>query len=87
LFVRDELITWQNIVRKPLIGSPSRLRDLIGQNVRLVLNRAQQISCKAERDAAFERPEPLNQTILDMISRATNPLTLAQMDISFMAML
>ena len=87
LFIRDELVAWQNIVRKPLVGNSTRLREFVGQNLRLVLHRAQQMSCKTERELAFERPEPLNQTILDLISRATNPLTLAQMEITFMPML
>lgn len=88
IFIRDELLAWQNVVRKPVVNSTARLRELVGQNLRLVVNRAEVLSCKSERDHSMEvRTEPLNQMILDLISQATNPLKLAQMDVAYMSQL
>jgi transformation/transcription domain-associated protein len=87
VFVRDELMTWQNNIRKPVNANNSRIRDLVNQNVRLILSRAQTLSCKVERDHGADKVEPLYQTVLDLISQATNPLKLAQMDISYLPML
>ena len=83
LFIRDELTAFQNTVRKPPLVT-SRLRELVSQNTRLIINRAQTLGCKNERDNLTDRSEPLNQTVLDLISQATNPLKLAQMEALFM---
>jgi transformation/transcription domain-associated protein len=87
VFIRDELMSWQNIIRKPTVGSSARLRELVNANVRLCVHRAQVLSCKSERENSSEKPEPLFQSVIDLISQATNPLKLAQMDISFLAQL
>ncbi|KAI9104837.1 hypothetical protein DFS34DRAFT_691063 [Phlyctochytrium arcticum] len=86
IFVRDELVTWQNIARKPPLPE-AQLRDYVSQNVDLVLKRTHGIACRAEREKGFERCEPANQTILDLISNAVNPHKLCQMDVSYMARL
>ncbi|KAJ3326459.1 hypothetical protein HDU76_012906 [Blyttiomyces sp. JEL0837] len=86
IFVRDELITWQNVSRKPALQE-QQLRDLVNQNSDLVIKRSQALSCKAEREKGVETGHPVNQTILDLISQAGNPLKLAQMDPTFLAML
>ncbi len=88
IFIRDELLAWQNVVRKSVLGNTPRLRELVNQNLRLVVNRAEVLSCKNERTVALEqRSEPLNQMILDLISQATNPLKLAQMEVAYMSQL
>ncbi|KAI8618395.1 hypothetical protein BC830DRAFT_946632 [Chytriomyces sp. MP71] len=109
IFVRDELITFQNVSRKPPFGE-TQLRDLVNQNCDLLVKRTHALGCKAER----ERPgvvfpglpggagsgatggegngaggalHPANQTILDLMSQAVNPLKLAQMEPIFLPML
>ncbi|KAI8806472.1 hypothetical protein BJ742DRAFT_680099, partial [Cladochytrium replicatum] len=77
LFVRDELVAWQQGSRKPATLTEQQTRELIAQNVNVLLQRAQGLSC---------RTEP-NQTILDLIANATNPLKLAQMELAFLAAL
>jgi transformation/transcription domain-associated protein len=86
IFIRDELLAWQNVVRKSATTNTARIRDLVNQNVRLILTRTQTLSCKSEREHG-EKTEPLFQTVLDLISQATNPLKLAQMDISYLPQL
>jgi transformation/transcription domain-associated protein len=87
VFIRDELMTWQSVIRKPMSGNNSRIRELVNQNVRMILNRAQVLSCKTEREQTGDKVEPMYQTILDLISQATNPLKLAQMDINYLPQL
>ncbi|KAJ3037893.1 hypothetical protein HDV00_001237 [Rhizophlyctis rosea] len=86
IFIRDELVTWQNISRKAPVPE-TQLRDFVSQNVELVMKRAQALSCKAEREKANEKVEPVCQTMLDLISNAVNPSKLAAMDVQFMASL
>lgn len=83
LFVRDELIVWHNLNQKNLDAAV--LRDKVSQNVELIMRRAQILSCKAEREnAEGSAVTPANQTILDLISQATNPQKIAQMDSTWM---
>ncbi|KAJ3211873.1 hypothetical protein HDU67_004198 [Dinochytrium kinnereticum] len=86
VFVKDELIAWQNMGRKPPLQD-HQLRDLVNQNVDVVVKRTNGLSCKMERDKAGDGLVPANQTVLDLISQAGNPLKLAQMDPTFLAML
>lgn len=85
IFVRDELVTWQQNGRKPPLPQ-EQLSEYVLQNVDLIIKRCQGVACLAERDQP-DRLEPLNQTILDLISQAVNPLKLAQMDIAFLPQL
>ncbi|KAL5037675.1 transcription-associated protein 1 [Batrachochytrium dendrobatidis] len=90
IFIRDELVTWQSNLRKNAF-QPTQLRELVNNNVNVVVKRAQSLACKAEREKSAQnsgdRAEPVCRTILDLISHAVNPLKLAQMDIAFMPQL
>ncbi|KAJ3319442.1 hypothetical protein HDV06_006328 [Boothiomyces sp. JEL0866] len=87
LFVRDELLAWHASNRKPQFANVQRLRELVNQNVEQCLKRVQLLSCKVARSQAFDSTAPVNQSVLDLISNATNPLKLAQMDILFLPQL
>lgn len=50
------------------------------QNCELVTKRLQALACIKEEEQALEQSVPLFQSILDLISSATNPQKLAQMD-------
>ena len=52
----------------------------VHQNCELIMKRAQAASCAKEQDHISETQVPLFQTVLDLISSATNPQKLAQMD-------
>lgn len=58
-------------------------KELVAMNVDLLHRRALAFACNAERDKGSEVVVPCNQTILDLISQAVNPLKLAQMDLSW----
>lgn len=77
-----------------MVNNTEKLRELVDQNRRLAMHRVQVLSCKAEKEAAMEdkpvgdaKIKPVNQSILDLISQATNPLKLAQMDAAYMSQL
>ena len=84
LFVRDELVSWQNATKRTALQE-HQLRDSVRSNVDLLLRRAQGIACKSDREKGQASVIPANQTLLDLISQASNPLKLAQMDISFLS--
>ncbi|KAI9139518.1 hypothetical protein BKA69DRAFT_1040037 [Paraphysoderma sedebokerense] len=82
LFIRDELISWTSITQKPIIQEKA-LREKITQNVENVSRRADALACKMDYDKAVESLIPANQTVLDLISQATNPQKLAMMDVNW----
>jgi transformation/transcription domain-associated protein len=102
IFVRDELISWQNS-RKTTVQE-YQIRDIVNNNAELVFKKALSMSCKNEREKVsicifdlltfsnsfvqgVEGSHPSNQTLLDLISQAGNPLKLAQMEPTFLPML
>ena len=52
IFIRDELITWQNVSRKSTL-SDTQMREQVIQNVDLVVKRAQALSCRVERTQVY----------------------------------
>ncbi|KAJ3029169.1 UNVERIFIED_CONTAM: hypothetical protein HDU68_012852 [Siphonaria sp. JEL0065] len=86
IFVRDELITFLNANRKPMFQD-NQLREFVNQNVDLLVKRTFALACKVEREKGVESGQPANQTILDLVSQAGNPLKMAQMDPVWLAML
>ena len=86
IFVRDELISWQSTSKKPAF-QPGQIRELVFSNVDLIIRRTQSLGCTAEGEKDHTSVIPCNQTILDLISQAVNPLKLAQMDVSYIPQL
>lgn len=53
----------------------------VQQNSELIIKRAQALACRKEQEQSLDTPSfPLFQSILDLLSCATNPQKLAQMD-------
>ena len=90
LFIRDEIFNWANtaqgnsaIPQIPLddiISMQSEIASKIFQNVEIVMKRVQTLGCSKEVEKGAESLQPLDQTILDLISCAANPQKLAHMD-------
>lgn len=90
LFVRDEIFAWANtcqgtaiIPTLPLddiISMQSEVASKIFQNVEIIMKRVQTLGCSKELEKSSESLQPLDQTILDLISCAANPQKLAHMD-------
>ncbi|KAI8819858.1 uncharacterized protein EV422DRAFT_620718 [Fimicolochytrium jonesii] len=86
IFVRDELITHQQLFKKAPLQE-QQLKEFTLQNCDLMLKRAIGTSCREEREKGIDGAEPANQTILDLISNVVNPHKLCQMDVAFVARL
>ncbi|KAG0164843.1 hypothetical protein DFQ30_009322 [Apophysomyces sp. BC1015] len=82
LFVRDELIHWHISNHRPV--SDAQFRDRVNTNVNQIKTKAQFLSCKAEREKTINANKPTNQNVIDLISQASNPQKMAQMDCTWM---
>ena len=90
LFVRDEIFAWANtsqgaavipsLPSDDIISMQSEIASKIFQNVEIIMKRVQTLGCSKEFEKASESLQPLDQTILDLISCAANPQKLAHMD-------
>lgn len=80
IFIRDEIIFWYTQQRASW-GGEIALRDLVNGCSDIVINRA--VSLAKPPDGAL----PANQTVIDLIARAVNPLHLAQCDTLWMGYL
>ena len=86
IFIRDDLMSWQTSSRRPVFQE-GQLKEKVLLNVDLICKRASSMSCQVERSQKEQPQVPANQTILDLIAQAVNPLKLAQMDITFIPQL
>jgi len=77
IFIRDEIITWYTALHASA-PQDAELRNQVGTNVDLVMRRLG--SLKKEPGGNL----PANQTVIDYISQAVDPLLLAQMDLLWM---
>ncbi|CAO3681372.1 unnamed protein product [Umbelopsis ramanniana] len=82
IFIRDELVTWHTMNHRPI--TDTQLRERITTNVFQILKRTQFLSCRTERDKAVHANKPANQSIIDLISQASNPQKMAQMECTWM---
>lgn len=90
LFVRDEILAWANtnqgasvipsLPSDDIISMQSEIASKILQNVEIIMKRVQTLGCSKEIEKSAESLQPLDQTILDLISCAANPQKLAHMD-------
>lgn len=77
IFVRDEMIFWATAQHRG--GLPeSQLRDMVRNNSDFIVNRAVSLASPPEGNL------PANQSVIDLISRASNPQNLAQCDALWM---
>ncbi|ORE10738.1 hypothetical protein BCV72DRAFT_199208 [Rhizopus microsporus var. microsporus] len=82
LFVRDELATWHLANHRS--ATDIQFRERVNQNVLQVQTKAQFLSCKADREKTLSAGKPLNQNVIDLISQASNPQKMAQMECTWM---
>lgn len=90
LFVRDEIFNWaatsqgasvlSSLPADDIISMQSEIAGKIFQNVEIIMKRVQTLGCSKEIEKGTESLQPLDQTILDLISCAANPQKLAHMD-------
>ncbi|KAG1145231.1 hypothetical protein G6F37_006937 [Rhizopus arrhizus] len=82
LFVRDELATWHLANHRSV--TDVQFRERVNSNVLQVQTKAQFLSCKADREKTLSAGKPLNQNVIDLISQASNPQKMAQMECTWM---
>ncbi|OBZ88491.1 Transcription-associated protein 1 [Choanephora cucurbitarum] len=82
LFVRDELATWHLANHRSV--TDIQFRERINTNVLQVQTKTQFLSCKADREKTLNAGKPLNQNVIDLISQASNPQKMAQMECTWM---
>lgn len=80
VFVRDEMIFWFTQQHRAVLVD-NQLRETVYMNSEIVVKRA--VSLAKPPDGAL----PANQTVIDLIARAVNPLNLAQCDALWMGYL
>ncbi|KAM6495848.1 hypothetical protein JOM56_008554 [Amanita muscaria] len=84
LLGRDEVTAWLSMRGRPWSVDPA-FRKFVAANIEGVVQRAETMACKTERDSALQtnvnNPAvvPVFQTVTSLISSATNPLQLAKM--------
>ncbi|KAI7899883.1 uncharacterized protein BX663DRAFT_576399 [Cokeromyces recurvatus] len=82
LFVRDELATWHLANHRSV--NDTQFRERINTNILQVQTKAQFLSCKADCEKTLSAGKPINQNVIDLISQASNPQKMAQMDCTWM---
>ena len=90
LYVRDEIFSWvgtsqgaailSSLPSDDIISMQSEIAAKIFQNVEIIMKRVQTLACSKEIEKSADSLQPLDQTILDLISCAANPQKLAHMD-------
>jgi transformation/transcription domain-associated protein len=78
VFVKDEMVFWFSQQHNRAGLQEQRLREVTESNTNLIVKKARSLG---------EPPQgnlPANQTVIDLISKATNPMHLAQSDVQFM---
>ncbi|WEW56189.1 transcription-associated protein 1 [Emydomyces testavorans] len=74
IFVRDELLIWAAAQQRAL----PQMRDLVQNNIDFIVNRAISLASPPEGNL------PANQSVIDLISKAVNPQSLAQCEALWM---
>lgn len=80
IFVRDEMVFWFSQQHRR-VQWESLLRERVDQNSQIIMRRAVSLSQAVNQQS---QSLPANQAIIDLISRAVNPLNLAQTDYLWM---
>lgn len=77
IFVRDEMMFWATAQHRGVLPA-HQLRDLVYSNSDIIVNRAVSLASPPEGNL------PANQTTVDLISKAVNPVHLASCDALWM---
>ncbi|KAI1500909.1 FAT domain-containing protein [Biscogniauxia marginata] len=78
LFVRDEVIFWFTSSHRAIHLNENQLRDTVQTNCDIVVKRAVSLAQSPVGNL------PANQTVIDLVARAVNPMNLAQCDALWM---
>ncbi|CAO3644378.1 unnamed protein product [Mucor hiemalis] len=82
LFIRDELISWN--VSNHRSVTDTQFRERVQTNVNQIMAKAQFLSSRMEVTDNVNSDKPVSQNIIDLISQASNPQKMAQMECTWM---
>ena len=83
LAIRDELQSCSSVANPMAFSNNSNELDILSKtihNVDIILKRVQTMAATKDRERYQELQGPVNQAIVDLVSSATNPQKLCQMD-------
>lgn len=83
LFVRDEMIHWytsQHKMNPQAQMADGQLRETVQANSEIIVKRTLSVA----QSPGGNGPLPANQTVIDLIAKAVNPMNLAMCDALFM---
>ncbi|EEB87944.1 hypothetical protein MPER_14489, partial [Moniliophthora perniciosa FA553] len=81
LFARDEVIAWLAQRNMPLVIDLA-FRQHVTNMIEGIVGRAETVACKVEREQSLQNAPtttPVMQTVIALISSATNPIQLTKM--------
>ncbi|KAK8031517.1 FAT domain-containing protein [Apiospora arundinis] len=78
LFVRDEMIFWFTSSHRAIHLNENQLRDTVQTNCDMIVKRAVSLAASPVGNL------PANQTVIDLIAKAVNPINLGQCDALWM---
>ncbi|MBW0462525.1 hypothetical protein O181_002240 [Austropuccinia psidii MF-1] len=85
IFVRDEVMSWSLSAPGKLPISDANVKELVLQNIEVVVKRARLLACEMERKTLDpSAPQPVCQTITELINQASNISKLYSMDPTWM---
>ncbi|KAI9190433.1 transcription-associated protein 1 [Blastocladiella emersonii ATCC 22665] len=84
--VRDELLYWANRVQQPF-PTPAALRAKVLENCTDIVGRMQKLVEDCAGPGSPDKVEPVNRHLLELVARATNPQSLAEMSVAWMPFL
>ena len=96
VFVRDEMMTWAQAnanvrgatqVAPSILTDSNALREIVATNCDFVVKRTLALTTVPQVPGNQMGVLPVNQTVIDLVSRAVNPLMLSAMDPLWMAYL
>ena len=96
IFVRDEMLTWAhgNINNRAagqtapnILNDSNTLREIVALNCDFVVKRAVALTTVPQVPGNQMGVLPVNQTVIDLVSKAVNPIALSSMDPLWMAYL
>ncbi|CAO3698502.1 unnamed protein product [Rhizopus microsporus] len=82
LFVRDEIISW--FIANQQSIPEGQVHELVQTNVGHMIAKARLLACRLDIEKTIQSERPVCQNIIELISQASNPQKLAQMECTWM---
>ncbi|KAA1099348.1 hypothetical protein PGT21_004258 [Puccinia graminis f. sp. tritici] len=85
IFVRDEVLTWNVIAQAKMMSEDFNISEVISKNIDLVVRKSRLLACEMERKTIDpSNPQPVCQSIIELINLASSLPKLYSMDPTWM---